>query len=623
MTVKLHPTIEAVTDAIERRSAHTRQQWLAGIAGPSAGKGRHGLSPSNFAHGIAALDSAGKVRLRQVEPVNVGIVTAYNDMLSAHQPYEGYPSIIRDAVATHGGVAQVAGGVPAMCDGITQGRAGMELSLMSRDVIAMGTSVALSHEMFDAVLCLGICDKIVPGLLMGALAFAELPCVFIPAGPMRSGISNHEKRRVRQAFAVGEATAEELRDAESAAYHGAGTCTFYGTANSNQMLMEFMGLHLPGASFVNPDDPRREALTRGAAAQAVALARRGEGALKDVVTAKSLVNAVVGLHATGGSTNHTLHLVAIARACGLRIVWDDFQALSEVVPLLCRVYPNGDADVNALARLGGIPFVIRELLAAGLLHEDVQTVMGHGLSAHARMPVLRDGALAYVDPPRQSADDSVLRGVSAPFERTGGLRVLHGNMGRAVIKVSAVAKEHRVVEAPARVFSSQAAVRAAFESGEFDHDVVLVVRFQGPVANGMPELHKLTPILGELQDRGHAVALVTDGRMSGASGKVCAAIHVTPEAAKGGLLGRLRDGDLVRVDASAGVLSCLGDLKEIEGRPMASTPSGNDRGTGRELFASLRRQISSAESGATMLFDADCGDTVGAAGSGEEPDDDG
>ncbi len=622
MTVKLHPKIEAVTEAIERRSAHTRQRWLAGIAGDGAGKGRHGLSPSNFAHGIAALDSTGKVRLRQVEPVNVGIVTAYNDMLSAHQPYEEYPSIIRDAVAKHGGVAQVAGGVPAMCDGITQGRAGMELSLMSRDVIAMATSVALSHEMFDAVLCLGICDKIVPGLLMGALAFAELPCVFVPAGPMRSGISNHEKRRVRHAFAAGAAREGELRDAESAAYHGAGTCTFYGTANSNQMLMEFMGLHLPGASFVNPDDPLREVLTQAAAAQAVTLARGGEGALKDVVTAKSLVNAVVGLHATGGSTNHTLHLVAIARACGLRIGWDDFQALSEVVPLLCRVYPNGEADVNALARLGGMPFVIRELLAAGLLHEDVQTVMGRGLSAHARVPVLRGGALVYEDPPNRSADESVLRGVEAPFSNTGGLRVLEGNLGRAVIKVSAVAKEHRVVEAPARVFSSQPAVLKAFEAGELDHDVVLVVRFQGPVANGMPELHKLTPILGELQDRGHAVALVTDGRMSGASGKVCAAIHVTPEAAKGGLIGRLRDGDRVRVDASPRVLSFLGDFAELEGRPLASAPSGNDRGTGRELFASLRRRISSAESGATMLFDADLGEATDAAGSRGGPDGD-
>lgn len=603
MTTSLHPALEAVTEAIAVRSAQTRREWLEGIGIERRGKHRHELSPSNFAHGIAALDSTGKVRLRQVEPVNVGIVTAYNDMLSAHQPYEGYPAIIRDAVAGEGGVAQVAGGVPAMCDGITQGRAGMELSLMSRDVIAMSTSVALSHDMFDAIVCLGICDKIVPGLLMGALAFAHLPCVFIPAGPMASGLSNREKRSVRQAFAAGRATEEELKDAESAAYHGAGTCTFYGTANSNQMLMEFMGLHLPGASFVNPHDPLREALTRAASRQALSLVRRGEGALKDVVTVKSIVNGIVGLHATGGSTNHTLHLVAIARACGLHITWDDFQALSEVVPLLCRVYPNGQADVNELAKLGGMPFIIRELLGAGLLHEDVQTVMGRGLSAHAQVPVLRDGEVHYVVPPEASADDTVLRGAEAPFAETGGLRVLDGNLGRAVIKVSSVSFEHSVVEAPARVFSSQEETRQAFESGQLDCDVVVVVRFQGPVANGMPELHKLTPMLAEIQDRGYAVALVTDGRMSGASGKVCAAIHVTPEAASGGLLAKLRDGDRLRVDAVARRLELVGDLEEVARRIAVAAPKGNDRGTGRELFASLRRQMSSAESGASILFE--------------------
>lgn len=490
-----------------------------------------------------------------------------------------------------------------MCDGVTQGRAGMELSLMSRDVIALSTAVALSHEMFDAAVCLGICDKIVPGMLIGALGFADLPVVFVPAGPMRSGLPNKDKRRVRQAFAEGRATRQELIDAESAAYHGAGTCTFYGTANSNQMLMECMGLHLPGSSFVHPDDPLRAALTAASAAQAVRLAREGRGSLASVVTAKSLVNAVVGLLATGGSTNHTLHLVAIGRACGLHMTWDDLARLSEVVPLLCRVYPNGDADVNRFAELGGVPFVIRELLGVGLMHEDVETIMGRGLSAHAKLPRLLDGEVTYVDPPARSEDLTVLRPAAAPFAESGGLRVLSGSLGRAVVKVSAVEQAHRFVEAPARVFDDQYEVVRAFEAGQLEGDAIIVVRFQGPRANGMPELHKLTPVLSALQDRGFAVALVTDGRMSGASGKVCAAIHLTPEAAEGGPIARLRDGDRIRVDAAQGSLEFLEPEEILHARAVASSPEGMDRGTGRELFVQLRRQISSAERGGSILFD--------------------
>lgn len=600
----LHPVLVSVTEAIVSRSQSDRRAWEASVSRGRAGGQRHDLSPSNFAHGIAALDDAGKVRLRQVDPVNLGIVTAYNDMLSAHQPYESYPPLIRAEAARCGAVAQVAGGVPAMCDGITQGRPGMELSLMSRDVIALGTGVALSHDMFDAVLCLGICDKIVPGLLIGALAFAGMPCVFVPAGPMHSGLSNKAKRAVRQAHAEGQATTSQLLDAESAAYHGAGTCTFYGTANSNQMLMEFMGLHLPGASFVHPHDPLRAALTRAATRRAIELAATGEGSLASIVDARALVNGIVGLLATGGSTNHTLHLVAIGRACGLTINWDDFAQLSTVVPLLCRVYPNGAADVNALAALGGIPFVIRELLDAGLLHEDVHTVMGQGLRAHAMIPRLVDGEVAYAPPPATSADPTILRSADAPFESTGGLQVVSGNLGRGVVKVSAVAPAQRRVEAPARVFDSQAEVKAAFDAGALDRDVVVVVRHQGPAANGMPELHKLTPLLSAIQDRGFQVALVTDGRMSGASGRVCAAIHVTPEAAGGGLLGRLRDGDVIRVDPAQGELSVCGDLAAVQAR-VAKPPPGDMRGSGRELFARLRAGITSAEQGASILFDQD------------------
>lgn len=600
----LHPVVRSVTERIAARSRDTRERYLARSRAAYGQKTqRAGLACANLAHALAAESEAGKARLTGTGRPNLAIVSAYNDMLSAHQPLGRYPVWIKQAAFAAGGGAQFAGGVPAMCDGITQGQAGMELSLFSRDVIAMSTAIALSHQMFDAAVCLGVCDKIVPGMLIGALSFGHLPVVFVPAGPMPSGISNEEKSRVRQLHAQGKADRGALLASEMAAYHAPGTCTFYGTANSNQMLMEIMGLHLPGASFVPPGTALREALTREAARHALSLAAGGGRftPVAEVVDERALVNGIVGLLATGGSTNHTMHLVAIARAAGIAIDWDDFSELSAVVPLLARVYPNGGADVNQFQAAGGMAFLIRGLREAGLLHEDVTTIMGPGLGAYTRRPVLRDGALVWEEGPRVSADASVLRGPDAPFSPDGGLKLLRGNLGRAVIKVSAVAPGHRVVEAPARIFETQEALLQAFGRGELERDLVAVLRFQGPRANGMPELHQLTPALSVLQARGHRVALVTDGRMSGASGKVPAAIHVTPEASAGGPLARLRDGDVVRLDADAGTLDVLGDAGWLAREPAGFDPRASAQGVGRDLFGVARAQADGAEQGACFF----------------------
>ncbi|MFL1376394.1 phosphogluconate dehydratase [Nocardiopsis protaetiae] len=598
----VHPVVAEVTRALVERSAASRAAYLDKIrsAADPARPARTALGCANLAHGFAACGVSDKLALAGDVTPNLAIVSSYNDMLSAHQPLESYPAIIKAAVGAAGGVAQFAGGVPAMCDGVTQGRAGMELSLFSRDVIAMATAVALSHDMFDGALMLGVCDKIVPGLLIGSLAFGHLPVAFVPAGPMPSGLPNKDKARVRQRFAEGKADRRELLQAESAAYHSPGTCTFYGTANSNQMLMEVMGLHLPGASFEQPGTEMREALTAEVGRRVLANTVLGETPvpLGEQVDERAIVNAVVALLATGGSTNHTLHLVAIARAAGIELTWDDFAALSEVVPLLTRMYPNGAADVNAFHEAGGMAYLIGSLLDAGLLHEDVRTVMGRGLSAYRQVPELNDGVLSWVDGPKESGDTSVLRGADDPFAPDGGLRMLHGNLGRAVIKVSAVDPSRHVVEAPARVFADQAELQAAFTAGELTGDFVAVVRFQGPRANGMPELHKLTPPLAVLQDRGQKVALVTDGRMSGASGKVPAAIHVSPEAEAGGPLAYVRDGDLVRLDARAGTLEVLADLA---GREPAEPSVDSSTGTGRELFGALRAAVGPAEAGAGVF----------------------
>ncbi|MDA8371003.1 MAG: phosphogluconate dehydratase [Nocardiopsaceae bacterium] len=598
----LHPRVAEVTERIADRSAAARTAYLSRIRAAAAeGPARTGLGCTNLAHGFAACSAADKLSLGGTAKPDIAIVSAYNDMLSAHQPLESYPALLKHAVAEAGGVAQFAGGVPAMCDGITQGRSGMELSLFSRDVIAMATAVALSHDMFDGALMLGVCDKIVPGLLIGALSFGHLPVVFVPAGPMPSGLSNNEKAQTRQLFAEGKVGRRELLQAESAAYHAPGTCTFYGTANSNQMLMEVMGLHLPGASFEPPGTPLREALTAEAGRRVTGLTSLGEHytPIGELIDERAITNAVVALLATGGSTNHTLHLVAIAAAAGIELDWDDFAALSEVVPLLTRMYPNGAADVNAFHAAGGMAHLIGQLLDNGLIHADVATVAGPGLARYRKRPVLSEADLTWTDAPGKSADTTVLRDFDDPFSPDGGLRMVSGNLGRAVIKVSAVAPERHVIEAPARVFDSQAALQSAFESGELDGDLVAVVRFQGPRANGMPELHKLTPPLGVLQDRGHRVALVTDGRMSGASGKVPAAIHVSPEAATGGPLARVRDGDRVRLDAAAGTLEVLvPDL--MERTPQAPTVDSST-GTGRELFTALRSAVGPAERGAAVF----------------------
>ncbi|WP_370682568.1 phosphogluconate dehydratase [Comamonas sp. GB3 AK4-5] len=609
--MKLHPIVEAVTRRIVERSRAARSAYLEQVDAMAARPpGAQSMGCANVAHAFAGLPGADRFRIVEQKAPNVAIVTAYNDVLSAHAPLSRYPDILKDEARLQGATAQVAGGVPAMCDGVTQGAPGMELSLFSRDAIAQGTSIALSHDMFDAALMLGVCDKIVPGLLIGALHFGHLPTVFVPAGPMTSGLSNTAKAKVREQAAQGLVGRKELLAAESAAYHGEGTCTFYGTANSNQMLLEAMGLHVPGTAFIHPGDGERELLTRQAMRSVLAITRAGRFApIGRVVDERCIVNAMVALLATGGSTNHLIHWVAVARAAGMVIDWDDFSALSAVVPLLARVYPNGSADVNQFQAAGGPGYVIRELLAAGLMHGDVLTVHAEGLQAFTRIPQAEGGRLLWREA-GASGDQSVLRPASEPFSATGGLKLLAGNLGRSVIKVSAVPEDRHVIEAPARVFDSQEALLQAFNDGALERicqesaagGVVCVVRWQGPRANGMPELHKLTPPLAVLQSKGFKVALVTDGRMSGASGKVPAAIHVSPEAGCGGPLARVRDGDLLRLDASTGQLDALVDEAEWHARPVAPMPQAlqqaNSRGFGRELFAGFRRHALSAEEGA-------------------------
>ncbi|MDP2262203.1 MAG: phosphogluconate dehydratase [Hydrogenophaga sp.] len=607
MNLPLNTTIERVTQRIIERSAATRARYLQTVAAQrKAGTQRGGLGCANMAHTTAALPASDKLKIHAERVPHVGIVTSYNDMLSAHQPYEHYPEFLREHARQLGVTAQVAGGVPAMCDGITQGAEGMELSLFSRDVIALSTAVALSHNVFDAALMLGICDKIVPGLFMGAVQFGHLSTVFVPGGPMTTGLSNDAKAKVRQQYAQGLVGREALLESEAQAYHSPGTCTFYGTANSNQMLMEIMGLHLPGSSFVNPGTPLRDALTREALRRAVAnTGRTGEAAIcmADIVSEKTVVNGIIGLLATGGSTNHTLHLVAMARAAGVLIDWDDFAELSGVIPLLARVYPNGSADVNHFQAAGGMGFLMRELMAHGLLHSDVTSVMGRGLSDYALEPWLNDGALAWRPVPRESGDIAVLRPVSEPFSADGGLRLLQGNLGRSVVKVSAVKPEHRVVRAQAVVVSDQHDLLALFNAGDLQRDLIAVVRYQGPRANGMPELHKLTPPLAVLQDQGFKVALVTDGRMSGASGKVPAAIHLSPEALADGPIAKVQNGDWITLDCESGVLELEVDAATLAARTVLHPDlSHNAHGTGRELFGLFRTHASTAETGASPLL---------------------
>jgi len=602
----LDSRVRDVTERIRERSRAGRAAYLARMqAAAHRGTARQDLSCTNLAHGFAASDEGDKQALRQLRWPNIAIVSSYNDLLSAHQPLERYPALIKRVAREAGAVAQFAGGVPAMCDGVTQGQPGMELSLFSRDVIAMATGVALSHNMFDAALCLGVCDKIVPGLLMGALAFGHLPVIFVPGGPMPSGMPNKEKARIRQLYAEGKASREQLLDSEAASYHSAGTCTFYGTANSNQMLMEVMGLHIPGAAFVAPNTPLRDALTAAAARRAANITALGSQylPLAHGIDERVIVNAIIGLLATGGSTNHTLHLVAMARCAGVSINWDDFSDLSAVVPLLARIYPNGSADINRFQICGGMAFLIRELLDAGLLHEDVTTVMGVGLRAYAEEPWLRDQELAWRPAPPTSGDLDVLRPAANPFSSNGGLRLLTGNLGRAVIKTSAIGSKQLVVEAPAIVFDDQEEVIAAFKAGKLAKDFIAVVRFQGPRANGMPELHQLTPSLASLQSKGFQVAIVTDGRMSGASGSVPAAIHVTPEAACGGPLARVRDGDIIRLDCHAGVLEAKVPDGVWRQRELGTLEhAANESGMGRELFTTFRRAAGDAEAGAVSLM---------------------
>ncbi|MDA3920730.1 MAG: phosphogluconate dehydratase [Salinisphaera sp.] len=605
----LNPVIDKVTQRIVERSRETRAEYLrhmneAGRHGPHRGA----MSCSNLAHGFAACGESGKDALAGDVRPNVGIVSAYNEMLSAHQPFVDYPDIIKEAAWAAGGVAQFAGGVPAMCDGVTQGQPGMELSLFSRDLIAMATGVALTHNMFDAAICLGVCDKIVPGLLIGTLAFGHLPVIFAPAGPMTSGLSNPVKSKVRERFAQGEIGRDELLKAESMAYHSPGTCTFYGTANSNQLLMEFMGLHMAGTSFINPGTPLRHALTKAAARRAVemsSVANDGEARrMCDIIDEKAIVNGIIGLLSSGGSTNHTMHYVAVARAAGIKVNWDDFSELSSAVPLLARVYPNGVADVNHMRAAGGIQFMIRTLLDHGMLHDDVMTVEGRGLHHYTREPFLEDGELAWRDGPLKSHDTDVIRSVDDPFASTGGLRLLEGNMGRAIIKTSAVDEKFRRIDAPAQLFASQQAVLDAFKNDELNKDVVVVVPNQGPRANGMPELHKLTPSLSVLLQRGYQVALVTDGRMSGASGRVPAAIQVTPEAKLGGTIGKIRDGDRVIVDSDSGELIVDVPQAELDARELIvfdDAPT-TEYGLGRELFSLFRNNAAPAEEGAGPLL---------------------
>jgi phosphogluconate dehydratase len=598
--------IAAITTRIVERSKRARETYLGRIReAASQGPHRAVLSCGNLAHGFAVCSPAEKDMLAGDRAPNLGIITAYNDMLSAHQPYESYPALIREAAREAGGVAQVAGGVPAMCDGVTQGQPGMELSLFSRDVIAMAAGIGLSHNMFDSVVYLGVCDKIVPGLAIAALTFGHLPAVFIPAGPMTSGLPNDEKAKVRQLYAEGKVGRAELLESESKSYHGPGTCTFYGTANSNQMLMEIMGFHMPGSSFINPGTPLRDALTKEAAKRALAITALGNEFTPagEMIDERSIVNGVIGLHATGGSTNHTLHLVAIARAAGIHLTWQDISDLSDTIPLLARVYPNGLADVNHFNAAGGIGFLIRELLKQGLLHDDVRTVFGHGLEAYTVEARLgENNSVARAPVPAASGDPKILSTIEAPFQSTGGLKMLKGNIGTAVIKISAVKPERHVIEAPAKVFHDQAGLNAAFKNGELTGDFIAVVRFQGPKANGMPELHKLTTILGVLQDRGQQVALLTDGRMSGASGKVPAAIHVTPEAKDGGAIARIEEGDMIRLDAIKGTIEVLVDDEEFAARrPADADLSHNEYGMGRELFSIFRQMAGPANHGGGVL----------------------
>ena len=597
-------TVESITRRIRERSAPTRNAYLARIERQARrDRSTDRMGCANVAHAFAAMPTNDKLRVVAQRAPHIGVVTAYNDMLSAHQPYESYPALIRDAARALGATVQVAGGVPAMCDGVTQGLPGMELSLFSRDTIAMATAIALTHDVFDAALLLGVCDKIVPGLLIGALHFGHLPCVFVPAGPMATGLSNSEKSKVREKAAVGAVGRDALLEAESAAYHGAGTCTFYGTANSNQMLLEAMGLHVPGAAFVHPHEALRAALTREAVATVLQRVRGADFLpIGQMVDERVIVNAMVALLATGGSTNHLIHWVAVARAAGIVIDWSDFAELSAATPLLARVYPNGQADVNQFQAAGGPGFVLRELMDAGLMHADVSAVSTRGLRAHAEVPTLQGDKLRWRALPQDSGDTQIVRPAVAPFSPSGGLKLLTGNLGRAVVKVSAVPEDRHVIEAPARVFDSQEALQQAFKAGELERDFVAVVRFQGPRANGMPELHKLTPPLAVLQGKGFKVALVTDGRMSGASGKVPAAIHASPEALAGGPLAKLRDGDVIRLDAVAGTLQVLVDPVAWAAREAAvlseASAEDNGHGLGRELFAGMRRNVISAEEGA-------------------------
>jgi phosphogluconate dehydratase len=603
----IHPVLRQVTDRIADRSQSERATYLdridtAADAGPARGR----LACANIAHGFAASGKADKQALRGMVKPNIAIVSAYNEMLSAHKPFESYPDTLKAAVIDAGGIAQFAGGVPAMCDGITQGREGMQLSLFSRDIIAMSTAIALSHDMFDATLMLGVCDKIVPGMLIGALSFGHLPAVFVPAGPMTSGLPNGEKAKARQLYAEGKVGREALLDAEAASYHGSGTCTFFGTANSNQLLMEVMGLHLPGSSFVNPGTAMRDALTREAGHVVTGLTALGDQytPVGRLVDEKAIVNGCVALLATGGSTNHTMHLVAIAKAAGITLTWQDLSELSAVVPLMARIYPNGKADVNHFHAAGGLGFVIGSLLDAGLLHEDVDTVAGRGLQRYTQEPKLDGDGVMWHEGTRISGDNTVLRGADEPFSGDGGLKMLTGPIGKSVIKTSALASEHRAVTGPAKVFDDQADFLAAFEAGQLEGDFVAVLRYQGPKANGMPELHKLTPALGILQDRGYRVALITDGRMSGASGKVPAAIHLTPEAANGGSIAKILDGDMITLDSNTGTLDIGVPLGEFEARPVTGRVLTDDEwaGTGRDLFSGMRAMVGPADEGAMFVM---------------------
>ena len=603
----VNATVAKVTERIKERSKPTREVYLERInAKASQGPKRSTLSCGNLAHGFAACGVSDKDNLKGDQVPNLGIITAYNDMLSAHQPFETYPALIKQAAREASGVAQVAGGVPAMCDGVTQGQAGMELSLFSRDVIAMAAAVGLSHDMFDAAVYLGVCDKIVPGLTIAALTFGHLPAIFIPAGPMTTGQSNEDKAQIRQQFTEGKIGRKELLESESKSYHGPGTCTFYGTANSNQMLMEIMGLHMPGSSFINPGTPLRDALTKEAAKRALAITAMGNEFTPagEMIDERSIVNGVVGLHATGGSTNHTMHLLAMAAAAGIKLTWSDISELSDVTPLLARVYPNGMADVNHFEAAGGLGFLIRELADNGAMHRDVRTVFGHGMDDYMIEAGLdaKEGTVIRRPATEKSGDEDVLAPFPKAFEPTGGLTMLTGNLGKAVIKTSAVKKDRRVIEAPARIFNDQDEMQTAFKAGEFDEDCIVVIRYQGPQANGMPELHKLTPILGILQDRGLRVALVTDGRMSGASGKIPAAIHVTPEALDGGMIGKIHNGDRMRLDTETGTLEVLVDDETLRMRPQVKIDlSANTHGMGRELFQTFRRVAGHADEGASVF----------------------